>query len=97
MSSTESRAAARDRALRTLHLTTGIVTVAAMGATGAITGALVPPQPAAAPTSQQSQPTPMPLPHRTIHVPSTSSATAVVVRARRNASTQAPVATTGSS
>lgn len=36
MSSTTSR----DRALRALHLSTGALTVAALGATGALTGAL---------------------------------------------------------
>lgn len=67
--SPNSRSATRDLALRAVHLTTGVVTVAAMGATGALTGALATP-PVVAPTSSTPAPPVIkPMPRRTLHVP----------------------------
>lgn len=72
MSSTTSR----DRALRALHLSTGALTVAALGATGALTGALAA-APPAAPTPPS--PTAAPMPRVTVHRPATPASQPPVV------------------
>jgi cytoskeletal protein RodZ len=106
-----SRTVTRDRAVRAVHLLSGVLTVAAMGATGAITGALEPPDKAAPAVEQQAASTPTPSSRRAVHaqarrspakvtVPAPAKGTASATRkpAVRNALVQqAPVVTSGAS
>jgi hypothetical protein len=95
----------RDQALRLLQLTTGAVTVLALGATGAITGVLTrpvaaspPPTTATEPAAAAPVPVPTPMPRRTVHVRATSPRQAAAapdtrraVTSRRTAPRPAPV------
>jgi hypothetical protein len=97
MTSTTSRVVARDRALRAVHLATGLATVLAMGATGAVTGALVPQ--AAQPVEKGLTPQ-APMPVRIIHVPATRAASQPVVAPRQAAQAapqRPPVVSSGAS